>query len=286
MGSAMNNQSPRVLLAIVTALMAVDATPTFGQSARWETVTVGDATIEVGTLGVGPTLVMLPSLGRGAEDFLELAGLIAAEGFRVVLPQPRGIRRSVGPMDGLAMHDLAADVAGVIRHLDVAPAVVVGHAFGNRVARTVSTDYPNLVDKVVLLAAGGMVPMEPEISDALRACFDLSLPIEERLAFIDLAFFADGNDPAVWVDGWYPDTSESQRMANRVRPVEEWWGAGAAEILIVQGMADRIAVPENAELLAREYGQRVSVVKLEGMGHAMLPERPQAIAQAILDFVR
>jgi hypothetical protein len=35
-------------------------------------------------------------------------------------------------MDGLSMHDLAADVAAVIQHENKGSVVVVGHAFGFR----------------------------------------------------------------------------------------------------------------------------------------------------------
>jgi hypothetical protein len=38
-------------------------------------------------------------------------------------------------MDGLTMHDLAADVAGVIESESKGSVIVVGHAFGNFVAR-------------------------------------------------------------------------------------------------------------------------------------------------------
>jgi pimeloyl-ACP methyl ester carboxylesterase len=65
--------------------------------------------------GTGPTIVILPSLGRGATDYDEVADILAADGFRVLRPQPRGIGVSQGPMTGLTLHDYAGDVAAVIR---------------------------------------------------------------------------------------------------------------------------------------------------------------------------
>ena len=52
--------------------------------------------IEVLSQGSGPTIVLLPSLGRSGEDYNEVAAKLAANGFRVVRPQPRGIGRSKG----------------------------------------------------------------------------------------------------------------------------------------------------------------------------------------------
>jgi pimeloyl-ACP methyl ester carboxylesterase len=65
----------------------------------------GDTQIEILAQGAGPLMVLLPSLGRGAEDFDAIAVRLAAAGFRVLRPQPRGIGRSRGRMTNIDMHD-------------------------------------------------------------------------------------------------------------------------------------------------------------------------------------
>ena len=60
-------------------------------------VTRGEARLEVLTDGKGPPIVLLPSLGRGVADFDPIAERLAAAGFRVLRPQPRGIGQSTGP---------------------------------------------------------------------------------------------------------------------------------------------------------------------------------------------
>ncbi|HEX4556698.1 MAG TPA: alpha/beta fold hydrolase, partial [Xanthobacteraceae bacterium] len=104
----------------------------------------GDVQIEILLQGAGPLIALLPSLGRGAEDFDPIAEKLAAAGFRVLRPQPRGIGRSKGPMTGIDLHDYANDVAAAIEHAGGGPAFVVGHAFGNRVARLLATVRPEL----------------------------------------------------------------------------------------------------------------------------------------------
>src|SRR5262249_55884034 len=94
-------------------------------------VPAGEARIETYAEGKGPLVVLLPSRGRGAEDYEDLAHRIARAGYRVLRPQPRGIGRSRGPMQGLTLHDLARDVGAVIAYSEAGPAVLVGHAFGN-----------------------------------------------------------------------------------------------------------------------------------------------------------
>src|SRR5262245_42699971 len=105
----------------------------------------GDVRIEVLAQGQGSLVVLLPSLGRGAADFDAVAERLADAGYRVLRPQPRGIGGSRGPLAGIDLHDCAADVAAVIAQGNNGPAFVVGHAFGNRVARMLATDRPELV---------------------------------------------------------------------------------------------------------------------------------------------
>ena len=246
----------------------------------------GDAEIEVAVLGDGgPTVVLLPSLGRAREDFDDLAGRLARNGFRVVLPQPRGIGKSQGPLEGLTLHDFGDDVAAAIRKVVDTPVAILGHAFGNRVARVVASDHSNLVTKVVLLACGGAVPAAPEAIETMYRSFDLSLPVEERMEAVRQAYFAPGNDPAVWEGGWHSQVARAQSKANRSTPVEEWWAAGNADILVVQALQDIIAVPENARLLAAEFANRVTVMEIDGAGHAMLPEKPLEIAEIVIDWL-
>ena len=116
-------------------------------------IQAGDARIEVITEGSGPLLVMVPSSSRDSEDFDDVAAMLAAAGLRVLRPQPGGMGRSTGPLAGLTLHDYARDVAVVIEHQRAGPAVVLGHAFGQWVARTLATDRPDLVRGVVLAAA-------------------------------------------------------------------------------------------------------------------------------------
>jgi pimeloyl-ACP methyl ester carboxylesterase len=131
-------------------------------------VPAGPATIETITEGTGPALVMLPSLGRdGYEDFDTVAALLAAGGLTVLRPQPRGIGGSTGSMLGTSLHDMAADIAAVIRAEGAGRAVILGHAFGHFVARMTAVDHPELVRGVVLAAAAAR-QYAPEIAATPR----------------------------------------------------------------------------------------------------------------------
>jgi len=269
---------------------------------RSQDVECGKTSIEALCEGSGPLVLMIASLGRPAQDFDDLSHHIATAGFAAVRLQPRGIGRSVGPMVGVSLADLANDVAVAIEHLTTYPAVLIGHAFGQRVARMVATKRPDLVKAIVILAAGGRIPVPQSAREALSACFDLTLPAEVHIENVRLAFFAPGNDPTVWRSGWYPVVAQMQRettvgldrneptavqsQGKRAEHVEEWWAGGNTPLLVIQGLQDTVALPENGRLLKAEFGRRVELIEIAGAGHALLPEQPEIIATHVLAFLR
>ena len=256
-----------------------------GLTVSQSTVHAPGARIHVRVAGAGADAVLLPSLGRASEDFARLASDLVAAGFRVVLPEPRGIPPSLALARPATLHDLAADVAAVIRATCSPLVSVLGHAFGNRVARTLASDHPSLVRALVLLACGGIVPIAPDVQRSLGACFALALPEEERLAHVARAFFADARNAVLWRDGWYPEVAAFQGAATRATPVGEWWLGGEKDVLILQPACDAVAPAENARLLAEPLGARARIVEIAGAGHAALPEQPEAIARAVVGFL-
>jgi pimeloyl-ACP methyl ester carboxylesterase len=242
--------------------------------------------LEVQVYGKGPAVVLIASLGRGADDFVDLARRLAAAGFCALALEPRGIGASSSPLEGVTMAGLADDVAAVIDALADGPATVVGHAFGNRVARMAATRHPDQVESVVLLACGGLVPPAPEVSAALTSVFDASLDPVAHLDAVALAFFAPGNDPSPWEGGWYPDTAVAQGAATAGTPVEDWWMAGSADVLVLQPADDVVAVAENATKIVEMLGERAGMVTIHQAGHALLPEQPEAVAAELLGWLR
>jgi len=66
---------------------------------------------------------------------------------------------------------------------------------------------------------------------------------------------------------------------------ESWHCAGGVPMLIIQPMQDRIAPIENAYALRDKCPQEVEIVEVQNAGHALLPEQPEAVAKAVLDFL-
>lgn len=282
------------VFAPIAVVASVVAAPVAAQPVKQSIVKYDNVQIEVRTQGKGPVIVMLPSLGRSGRDYDVVAANLQKQGFRVVRPEPRGIGKSKGPMERLSIHDFARDVAVVVEKQKAGPVVVVGHAWGNFPARQLAADRPDLVRGVVLAAASaGKVPAgstEKPINAEMREAIDgpshIELPEEQRLAYLRKAFFAPGNDPRVWLGGWHHETHDAQGYARNNTPVDDYFAAGTAPILDLQAEADAVAPRRFSGVLKSMLGDRVQVVVIPNAGHAMAPEQPKAMADAIATFAR
>src|SRR6201987_1131238 len=135
--------------------------------AQHRTIEVGDAALECTLCGSGAPVVLLANAGCSVGYFDHLARALATAGFQTISINMRGVGGSLGSVDGTALHDLAGDVAGVIEAIGCGPAHLVGHAFGNRIARCLAVDRPSVVRSVTLLAAGGLIALSTPIGSNL-----------------------------------------------------------------------------------------------------------------------
>lgn len=245
----------------------------------------GDVRIEVLASGRGRPVVLLPSLGRGADDFAKIASPLADAGYRVLCPQPRGIGASHAPRAYANLEDCAADIAAVIEQAAEGPAFVVGHAFGNRVSRMLATARPELVEAVSLIAANvGKDPSPPDIRAAIRDSANPSLPDERRLEALRFAFFSPGNDPTAWLAGWHPEVLAAQRWAGDQTSRMIDYAGGGKPILYLQPSHDPLAHVEDAVTFRRELGERVTVVVIPNASHAAIEEQPEFIAAELAKY--
>lgn len=60
---------------------------------------------------------------------------------------------------------------------------------------------------------------------------------------------------------------------------------GKARILVIQGIGDPMAVPENGRILKKDNQKRVKLINLEKAGHLMIYEQPERIVTEIISFL-
>jgi pimeloyl-ACP methyl ester carboxylesterase len=255
-----------------------------------KSIAQGEVVVQYHEAGAGETVVLLPGLGRAAREYNALAAGLNAAGYRTVAVELRGVGESKGPRNPRpTLQDLAGDVARVVASLPDLPGGkvhLVGRALGNRVARCVAEDRPDLVRSLVLLAAGGRVGPTSRIGWRYLVFGTRLTPRKRRERFYRDLLYAKGNEPEPGFEQSLTLRALSQQARAARTPVEKWWLGGSAPILVLQGEEDRIAPPANAYALRDDAPDRVEVVLLPGAGHALLPEQPARILEEVLRFIR
>lgn len=253
-------------------------------------VDAGDVILAARSIGPtsGETILIMPSLARGARDFDALALLLASSGYRIISVDPRGIGQGWAPATSLlnvTLHTYAADLRAVIGHFGLDKVHVLGHAFGNRVARTLAVDYPDLVKTVILCACGGGTPPLDVTLGLTELCLPTTSAAQVR-ANTKKIFFAPGNDPSPWYLGWYPLGGATEQRATQLTPFGSIEGGGDKPILIIQGLNDIVAPPAVGHGLATKYGARITVHDIANAGHAMIIEQTTHVASIIVRYLR
>jgi pimeloyl-ACP methyl ester carboxylesterase len=253
-------------------------------------VDLTDSTIEYFTQGQGQPIVLLPFGGLTVGYMDVLSQDLADAGYRVVRINFRGSGKSIGSGTGITLHTLADDVAGVIRGLNLGPVNIGGHAFGNRVARTLAADHPELVRTVILFAAGGKVPPKPPGERALQTIFNPAATDSDLLQAMKYLVADPSEVPAAWQiikPCRAPQVAGIQRAAMANTPLKDWWAPpGKAKYLVLQGSEDQIALPKNGELLKKELGARVTLISFPDAGHLFVATQPGKTSAAVVSFLQ
>ncbi|MFV0388199.1 MAG: alpha/beta fold hydrolase [Pyrinomonadaceae bacterium] len=251
----------------------------------------GSVEIEYYTQGDGEqAIVLLPGGSLNINYLKGLSESLVGAEYMVILVNSRGAGKSSDFMtDEITLHDLANDVANVIERIDKGKVVVVGHAFGNRVARMLVADHPELVCKVVLLATGGKVTPSQEAQKALAVAFSNTSTTEEYLDAMKVMVGNPKDEEIAWnaiKDSRAPNSGPIQTVASKNTDINDWW-APKSEIpfLALQGTKDIIAPPENTKLLKQDLGAQLAVVEIEGAGHLMCVTKPDLTSNEIKKFL-
>jgi pimeloyl-ACP methyl ester carboxylesterase len=274
---------------LLTTAAAATAAGAFGAPSRaqYRTIEVGDVALECTFSGSGAPVVLLANAGCSIGYFDHLAHALAAGGFQAVAINMRGIGGSRGSLDySTTLHDLAADVAGVIHAIGSGPAHLVGHGFGNRIARCLAADLPSWVRSVTLLAAGGLIGPSMPAGAPFRNTTQVKMNGSDCVTVLGVRWLSPASDPKILerVECW-PAIFLAHLATSRNVPLEHWWRGGNAPLLVIQGLDDEVAPPGNGHTLREQVGERVRVVDLPRAGHFLLLEQPEVVAQAVSEFL-
>jgi pimeloyl-ACP methyl ester carboxylesterase len=246
------------------------------------------------TWGVGSApLVLIHGLGSSGDDwFVQLPAF--APHYLCVAVDLRGHGLSEKPAGRYSIGVFAADVAALLRDLELAPAHILGLSLGGMVAQQLAIAQPQILRSLVLInTLPGLWPPPRQIVRmglhrltppwrtpdmarvAARVAADLFPdPAAEFFRAQAAARFAT-NDPTAY--------------RNATLAVARFWPGPALKriacpTLIIAGEDDRV-VPGIYQARLRKTLPHAGFVSLPGAGHACNIDRPEVVNAAVLEFL-
>lgn len=243
-------------------------------------VSVNGAHLYYEKLGTGPPLVLIHGGLVDSRSWIKQHEL--AEKLTLIMPDTRGFGRSEGPLDGLTLADLAGDVAGLLKALDIASAYVLGFSMGGLTAQYLALSRPDLVRGLILVSSRACgtkgrpaTPGPQEVPGHVNRAF--SPAFREREAEFLTGYIAMATENEA--KGWY-----KVREAMDTVPPLEAVAAIRCPTLIIHARQDASIPLSQAEDTHRMIpGSRLEVV--EDSGHTIQIERPQLFNELVSNFV-
>jgi pimeloyl-ACP methyl ester carboxylesterase len=166
------------------------------------------------------------------------------------------------------------------------PLHLIGHAYGQALARCVVARWPEVFASLTLLACGGSMPSDDILASA-RAATDVALAArdpDQHLRHVARAFFAPGNDATAWSTGWLTAEADVEMYVLMSTSSEHRLPVALPKTLVIQGIHDAIAPPQHGRAF-QQINPAAELIELDGAGHAILPEQPETVARIVLDFL-
>jgi 3-oxoadipate enol-lactonase len=246
--------------------------------------------------GSGEPLLLIMGLSGHTMAWLFQTSALAQH-YQVIVFDNRGAGQSEAPEGPYSIRQMAEDAAGLLDHLGIARAKVVGWSMGGMIAQELALNYPEKVERLVLMASVAHVPEtsrpwltfgEQARAQELdpRGLVLWSLPWMFTAAFmtqpemVEAALNQSALDP-------FPITAQGfsgQAAACRAHNALDRLDTIATPTLVLVGAEDILTPPAySREMAERIPGARLQI--LERCGHGMPIEFPQVVNAALLAFL-
>jgi pimeloyl-ACP methyl ester carboxylesterase len=130
--------------------------------------------------------------------------------------------------------------------------------------------------------------VDPDVVQAMRAWFRADATEAECLDVMRYEVGDPAAAPRVFRQVMRcPALAVALVAADRATPRDEWAAFKSnAPVLVVQGLADRIAPRVDEPTLRGQFGDGVRLVSVPQVGHMLCVEQPGPVADAVLSFLR
>lgn len=255
-------------------------------------VYTGGKKLEAAAVDRQPVVVFI----HGAQQDHSCWGLqsrwFAHHGFSVLAPDLPGHGLSAGEPLG-SVERIADWIVALLDTLGVAQARIVGHSMGSLVTVELAVRHAGRVKQAALIGTSLPMPVAPVLLDAARDNEPKAAAMINDWSYSAGGQIGGNTVPGLWLLG------VNQRLMARQKPgvfhadlaacnayarTLDTLSAIAAPVLVIAGSQDKMTSPKVAKAVqAAIPGARLATI--EGSGHALMAERPDAVLDALIAFL-
>ncbi|MGH9260633.1 MAG: alpha/beta fold hydrolase [Acidimicrobiales bacterium] len=259
------------------------------------------------SLGEGPVLVLVHGIAGSSNTWVPVMPLLG-EDYTVIAPDLLGHGESAKPRGDYSLGAYASGIRDLLTVLGVDRATFVGHSLGGGIAMQLAYQFPQMCERLVLVATGGF---GQEVNPILRA---IAVPGSEYVLPVVLTPYLHGvasmvgrvfgsmglrGDPLlteVW-DSYarLTDAGAQRAFVHTIRSVIDVAGqrvsardrlylAQEVPTLIVWGDRDAV-IPVAHARIAHELMPDSRLEIVEGAGHFLPCEQPELLDRLLREFL-
>lgn len=214
-----------------------------------------------------------------------------SKSFRCIAWDERGFGGS-SVSDWFNYWDSANDLIGLLDHLNIEEAVLVGMSKGGFISLRAGIAYPDRVKAIILIASDSK-PFTQEQMREYREVLDkwcTASNIDELAENIGELIFGVSGEKAHWINKWkqsdravlqYPAQAllEREDITDRLSEIK-------CPVLVIHGDEDEAIPISNAEILSKKIGSGARLIRIQGAPHAPNITHPEETNSAIHTFLK
>ena len=258
---------------------------------RMTVMQIGDVEINVRQWGSGDTVFLVHGLGTNSGLWINQIPVLSPH-YHVVAIDLRGFGRSGKPQarDAYSIEQMADDVIGVCKALDISSIHYLGVSMGGFIGQTVALKAPDLCRSLILGHTACEFGIPAEILEVRMAALD-STSMDEYAKLVAAQALAQPPEPILeeWLCEMIADNDLTAYKhvlagARAEFDVSDRVGSIQQPTLIIAGSDDRVIPPEKGASL-NERMPNSSYVLVDGVGHIGYAEKPAIFNQHVTTFL-
>jgi pimeloyl-ACP methyl ester carboxylesterase len=244
--------------------------------------------------GSGRTIALTHGIGGTGEDFAPIVPTLVQQ-YRVLTWDVRGFGRSERNPDAeYSIAQFARDLAGLLDHVGVERAAIMGTSMGGTITQRFILDFPHKTAATIIMSTSS------EVNDKAKEVWQRQAEVIEREG---MAAWVRRSRPAEHTEAYlreHPEILEAEERRIRNNPdghvyakvaravsdynyTEELRSVRVAALVLV-GADDKQTPPGGSVIISRTIpGARLHI--LDGLGHQLVREAPNKVLSLVLPFL-